>query len=50
VRGGDAFITFCKKAFGAKVQMRMPGPNGTVAHAALLIGDSLLSLNDEAPA
>jgi|SRR5262245_25101161 len=39
-------IDFCKKAFGAKETMRMPGPNGKVMHAELLIGDSIVMLND----
>src|SRR5689334_12360830 len=39
-------IEFCKKAFGAKERMRMPGPNGKIAHAELQIGDSVVMLND----
>ena len=49
VKGADAFITFCKKAFGAKVISRMPGPNATVVHAELLIGDSHIMVGDEMP-
>ena len=39
-------IDFYKEAFGADEQMRMPGPDGKVAHAELLIGDSRLMLSD----
>lgn len=33
-------ITFYAKAFGAKTRLRMDGPDGSVAHAELVIGDS----------
>ena len=39
-------IDFCKKAFGAKERMRMPGPGGKIMHAEIEIGDSVLMLND----
>jgi uncharacterized glyoxalase superfamily protein PhnB len=39
-------IEFCKKAFGAKERMRMPGPGGKIMHAELQIGDSIIMLND----
>jgi len=39
-------IDFCKKAFGAKERMRMPGPDGKIMHAELEIGDSVIMLND----
>jgi PhnB protein len=39
-------IEFCKKAFGAKVLMRMQGPGGKIMHAEVLIGDSIVMLND----
>jgi PhnB protein len=37
-------IDFYKKAFGAKERMRLPGPNNTVGHAELEIGDSIVML------
>jgi PhnB protein len=49
VQGADAFIKFCKKAFGAKEIMRMPGPGGAVMHAELRIGDSHIMCGDEMP-
>jgi len=39
-------IEFCKKAFGAKVLMLIPAPGGKLAHAEILIGDSIVMLND----
>ena len=39
-------IEFCKKAFGAKERMRMPGPGGKIMHAEIQIGDSIIMLND----
>ena len=50
VQGAAAFITFCKKAFGAKELARMHMPDGLVMHADLLIGDSHLMVADEMPA
>jgi len=32
VRGAAQAIEFCKKAFGAKELMRMPGPEGKLGH------------------
>ena len=42
-------IEFYKRAFGAKVRMRMDTPMGTVGHAELEIGDSVLMLADPMP-
>jgi PhnB protein len=42
-------LEFYGKAFGAKELMRMPTPNGRIAHAEMQIGDSKLMLADEAP-
>jgi len=42
-------IDFYKEAFGADEQMRMPGPDGKIAHAELRIGDSRLMLSDPFP-
>ena len=49
IQGADAFIKFCKKAFGAKEVMRMKGPGGSIMHAQLQIGDSHLMVGDEHP-
>jgi PhnB protein len=42
-------IEFYKRAFGATERTRMPGPQGTIAHAELEIGDSLVMLSDPFP-
>jgi PhnB protein len=42
-------IEFYKKAFGATERGRMAGPNDTIAHAELQIGDSILMLSDPFP-
>ena len=42
-------IDFYKQAFGAEEAIRMPGPDGKVAHAELQIGDSKLMLSDPFP-
>ena len=42
-------IEFYKRAFGAKERSRMPGPDGTIGHAELEIGDSIVMLSDPFP-
>src|SRR5688572_9206882 len=42
-------IEFYKRAFGAQERYRMPGPEGTIAHAELQIGDSVVMLSDPFP-
>jgi PhnB protein len=43
-------IEFYKRAFGAEEHGdRMTGPDGTVAHAEIRIGDSVIMLGDEWP-
>jgi PhnB protein len=41
-------IDFYKQAFGAKEKFRMPGPDGTIGHAEIQIGDSVIMLGEEA--
>src|SRR5215470_16477954 len=43
-------IDFYQRAFGAKELFRMPGPNGKIMHAEILIGDSHIMLADESAA
>jgi uncharacterized glyoxalase superfamily protein PhnB len=45
-RGADQVIKFAENAFGAKEKMRLPGPNGTIGHAEIEIGDSLIMIAD----
>ena len=47
VKGASDAIAYYKKAFGAEELMRMPMPDGTVGHAELKIGDSIVMLADE---
>ena len=49
-RGAAKAIEFYKKAFDAKEKVRMPAPDGSVAHAELKIGNSIVMLGDENPA
>jgi PhnB protein len=49
VDDASAAIEFYKRAFGAAERMRMPGPDGKIAHAELEIGDSLIMLSDPFP-
>ena len=42
-------IEYYKRAFGAQETMRMPGPDGKIAHAEIRIGDSLIMLSDPFP-
>ena len=42
-------IEFYERAFGAKERSRMPGPDGKIAHAELMIGDSVVMLSDPFP-
>ena len=37
-------IAFFEKAFGAKTRLRMDGPDGSIAHAEIEIGDSVVML------
>jgi uncharacterized glyoxalase superfamily protein PhnB len=47
--GAADAIDFYVRAFGAEEVMRLPDPNGKLAHAAVRIGDSMVMLMDEFP-
>jgi PhnB protein len=49
VVGAAKAIDFYKKALGAEEVMRFPAPDGTIMHAELRIGDSIIMLADEMP-
>jgi PhnB protein len=49
IDGAADAIEFYKRAFGATERMRMPMPDGKVAHAELQIGDSIVMLSDPFP-
>jgi PhnB protein len=49
IKGAAKALEFYKKAFGARELMRVPGPQGTIGHAEIQIGDSRIMLADECP-
>jgi PhnB protein len=49
VRNAASAIEFYKKAFGATERSRLAAPDGTIMHAELKIGDSILTLGEEMP-
>jgi PhnB protein len=46
VHGADRLIVFLKKAFQAKETERIERPDGTVAHAEVRIGDSVVMIGE----
>jgi PhnB protein len=49
VRGAAKALEFYAEVFGASERMRFPGPDGSVAHAEIQIGDSVVIVEDEDP-
>ena len=49
VNGGVKAIEFYAEVFGATERMRFPGPEGTVAHAEIEIGDSVVIVEEASP-
>ncbi len=49
VSGANEAIAWYQKAFEATEQLRLDGPGGSVAHAEIKIGDSIVMLADEHP-
>ncbi|MEW4487072.1 VOC family protein [Thalassoglobus sp. JC818] len=49
VQNADEAIEWYKKVFGAVERMRLTGPGGSVGHAELEIGDSIIMLASEFP-
>jgi PhnB protein len=47
IGGAAKAIEFYKKALGAEELMRFPGPDGSIMHAEIKIGDSIIMLADE---
>ncbi len=46
VSGAAKVIAFVEKVFGAKVKERMARPDGTVMHAEVIIGDSIVMMGE----
>jgi PhnB protein len=49
VQGAAKALDFYGEVFGATERMRFPGPGGTIAHAEIQIGDSVVIVEDESP-
>ena len=49
VAGAADAIDFYGKIFGAKERMRMEGPDGSIGHAEVQIGDAVIMMADENP-
>src|SRR5215469_11547573 len=49
IRNAGQAIEFYKRAFGAQERVRMPAPDGKIAHAEIMIGNSILMLGEECP-
>lgn len=49
IAGAAKAIEFYKKALGAEEKSRFPAPDGTIMHAEIRIGDSIIMLGDEMP-
>ena len=49
VQGGDKALKFYAEVFAATERMRYPNPDGTVAHAEIEIGDSVLIVEEQSP-
>jgi PhnB protein len=49
VQGGAKALDFYAEVFHATERMRFPGPGGTIAHAEIQIGDSVVIVEDESP-
>lgn len=47
--GAAKAIEFYKQAFGATEVLRLDSPDGTIGHAEIKIGDSIIMLADEFP-
>ena len=50
VDGAAAALEFYADVFDATERMRFPGPDGTIAHAEIMIGDSVVIVEDASPA
>jgi PhnB protein len=49
VDGAAKALEFYAEVFGATERMRVPGPGGTIAHAEIEIGDSVVMVEDASP-
>lgn len=49
LRDAIAAIDFYKRAFGAEMVMKLDMPDGTIAHAEIKIGDTIIMMSEENP-
>lgn len=49
IKGASEAIDFYQRAFGAQELFRMAGPDGSIGHAEIKIGNSIIMLADECP-
>ncbi len=49
VDGAAQALEFYAEVYGATERMRVPGPDGTIAHAEIEIGDSVVMVEDASP-
>jgi PhnB protein len=49
VDGASRALEFYAEVFGATERTRFPGPGGTIAHAEIEIGDSVVMVEDASP-
>lgn len=49
IKGAGQAIEFYREAFGATEVFRLPGPNESIGHAEIKVGDSRIMLADEYP-
>lgn len=47
VRGAKAAVDFYRRAFGAELVMKLNLPDGSITHAEIRIGDSILMMSEE---
>src|SRR5579872_3362228 len=47
IKGADKALEFYQKAFGAKVLEKMLGADGTICHAEMQIGDTIIFVAEE---
>jgi PhnB protein len=46
VNGADKLLDFLKKAFAAEERVRMPMDDGSIGHAEVMIGDSVVMMGE----
>jgi PhnB protein len=46
IAGASAAIDFYTRVLGATERMRMPAPDGRIAHAEIAIGNSVIMIGD----